>query len=220
MLKERIAAREEINVAIASFAMSDDKFTAAVTEESCDLVFLDGQHSALNEESLPVFCAKANALGVPVLFRIKHTELAFLTGNYLDLGPLAIVIPQVEDPKSVQQAIDNFYYPPVGKRGWGPTHAYGKESIADRREYADWWNRTGVLAIQLESVHAIRNAQAFVLPGVDMVMYGPKDLSFSLEAEPDSGFGSEAECYAFVERELADAPVKVTRGGNPFGRGL
>lgn len=218
MLKERIAAKEDINVALASFTMSDDALKAAVTKESYDLVFLDGQHSALNEEAVPAFCAKANALGVPVLFRIKHNELAFLTGNYLDLGPLGIVIPQVEDPRSVQQAIDNFYYPPVGKRGWGPTHAYGKENIADRREYADWWNRTGILGIQLESVHAIRNAKTFVLPGVDMVMYGPKDLSFSLEAEGDDPFGSIEECYAFAESELADSSVKVTRGGNPFGR--
>lgn len=219
-LKQRIVNKESINIALAWFSMSEEEISDVLKKNAYDMVFLDGQHSALNEEQIPVFCQKAEKEGVPVLFRIKHTKLAFLTGNYLDLGPMGIVIPQVESVETVREAIDNFYYPPIGKRGWGPSHAYGKQNIQGRREYADWWNKNGILAIQLESLNAVKKARDFVLPGVDMIMYGPMDLTFSIEEQSDKNFTSLDDCYNKVEKDLFDMPVKLTRRGNPFGMDL
>ena len=56
---------------------------------------------------------------MPVQFRIKNTRHAYLIGNVLDLGPMAIEVPLVEDEAVVQEALDAFYYPQVGHRSWG-----------------------------------------------------------------------------------------------------
>ena len=42
---------------------------------------------------LVAFCSTAQDLGMPVQFRIKNTRHAYLIGNVLDLGPMAIEVP-------------------------------------------------------------------------------------------------------------------------------
>ncbi len=79
-------------------------------------------------------------------------------------------------------------------------------------------NFHGILAIQQESVNAIQHAASLVLPGVDLVLFGPKVLAFSLEAQPDALFADCEAYYEHVHRILADAPVKVSRQGNPWSR--
>ena len=63
---------------------------------TADIFSIDAQHAPYDEESLVSFCAAAAQVDVPVQLRIKHTRHAILIGNYLDLGPMAIMVPQVE----------------------------------------------------------------------------------------------------------------------------
>jgi 4-hydroxy-2-oxoheptanedioate aldolase len=124
-LKQRLHRGETLKVVASSLGASRSQLEDTLSQDSYDLVAVDSQHAAFNEEKLVTFCAMAAELGVAVQFRIKNTRQAYLIGNYLDLGPLAIVVPQVEDEATVDEAIDAFYYPPVGKRSWGPSSGYG-----------------------------------------------------------------------------------------------
>ena len=83
------------------------------------LVAVDSQHSPYNEDRLVDFCNVANELGIFVNFRIKHTRNTYLIGNYLDLGPSGIEVPQVELDETVDEAVAAFYYPQQGIRSWG-----------------------------------------------------------------------------------------------------
>ena len=65
----------------------------------------------------------AAEIGIPVQFRIKHTRHAYLIGNILDLGPMAIEVPLVEDEAIVDEALAAFYYPQVGKTQLGRSGA-------------------------------------------------------------------------------------------------
>ena len=154
---------------------------------------------------------------MPVQLRIKHqnTRNAYLIGNILDLGPLAIVVPQVETEATVDEAIDAFYYPPIGKRSWGPSSGYGFNPDLDRLEYAEWWNNNGILSLQLESVDAIINARKLSKPGVDMLMFGANDLGFSLETYPSPPFKTVEECFQHVVEQMEGTQVKVGVGYTP-----
>ena len=59
-------------------------------------IFTDSQHSAFSEETLAQLAGAAHDVGIPLQFRIKHTQFTYLIGNWLDLGPLMIEVPQVE----------------------------------------------------------------------------------------------------------------------------
>lgn len=208
-LKQRLHKGEAIKVAGASLNVSKSQLQDLLSKDSYDLVAVDGQHSAFNEEKLVTFCAMAAELGVPVQLRIKHTRQAYLIGNYLDLGPLAVVVPQIEDEATVLEAIDAFYYPPLGKRSWGPSSGYGFKPGRERKEYAEWWNHNGILILQLESVNAVINARKLAKPGVDMFVFGPNDLSFSLESYPDPLFKTVDDCIRHVVKQMEGSQVKV-----------
>ena len=208
-LKQRIRKGEIINIGMASLSASRSELAEILSQDSYDLIFADAQHSAFNEEQLVSFCAHLAELGVPVQFRIKHTRRAYLIGNYLDLGPLAIVVPQVESEATVDEAIHAFYYPPLGKRSWGPSSGYGIQDRADRLEYAEWWNANGILSLQLESVDGIINARKLAKPGVDMLVFGANDLRFSLETYADPPFKTVEECFQYVVKQMEGTQVKV-----------
>jgi len=217
-LKQSIHDGEVINIAFASMDMTKDGLEDLLSKGVCDLVGVDIQHNPYNEERLVAFCEIAADLGVPVQLRIKHPKQAYLVGNYLDLGPLSVVVPLVEDEATVDEAIEAFYYPPVGRRSWGTRWAYGFNNIQDRLKYAEWWNRNGILTLQLESVKAVTNVRKLAKPGVDMFVFGAMDLSFDLEKHPESPFESVEHCCQHVVEQVSDIDVRVGVGYVPFTR--
>jgi 4-hydroxy-2-oxoheptanedioate aldolase len=217
-LKQRIHSKETIKIAGGvSFGCTHDEMEAVLSQDDYDLIGTDHQHAAANEDKLVEFCAMADEFGIGVQLRIKHTRHAYLIGNLLDLGPLAIVVPQVEKIETVDEAIDAFYYPQTGKRSWGPSSGYGIKRGMERLEYAEWWNNTGILILQIESVDAVINVRKLAKSGVDMVTFGENDLNFSIESYPSSPFANLQECIAHVQAQLADTHVKVGAGHTPSG---
>ena len=217
-LKQRMHRGEVIKVASASIGVEKKQLEDILSKDDYDLVGVDSQHSPFNEEKFVAFCATAEELDIPVQFRIKHTRHTYLIGNYLDLGPLAIVVPQVEEEATVLEAIDAFYYPPIGKRSWGGAARYGIKDRSDRLEYAKWWNDNGILILQLESIDAITNAKKLAKPGVDMLVFGAMDLSFSLESYPEHPFRTVEECIRHVQKQMEGTQVKVGVSNSPSGR--
>ncbi len=217
-LKQRIHDGDPLNIAWASLAMGEAELEERLTAEPADLVFVDIQHAPYAEAELVTFCDRAKALGVPPLLRIRHTHFAHLAGNYADLGPLGILVPMVETPATVDEAIENFYYPPIGKRSWGPWNAYGYGEIEDRVAYGEWWNSHGVLALQIETIEGVLEARALAKPGVDLLLFGSNDLSFSLEAHLESLFASVEDCIRHVAEQTAGTGVRVAAGMLPYGK--
>jgi len=140
--------------------------------------------------------------------RIKHTRNAYLIGNYLDLGPSGVEVPQVETEATVDEAIASLYYPPVGERSWGQP-LEGANIPTERVEYAQWWTECGALWLQIESIAGVTNARNLAKPGVDCFSFGPNDLTFSLEAHPHHPLRSVDDCVRYVVKQLQDSSVAV-----------
>ncbi len=189
-------------------------------QDDYGFVSTDSQHGAFNEERLTQFCAAAEGLGIPVIFRIKHTYLTFLVGNLLDLGPSGIEVPQVEEEATVEEAVKYFYYPQVGKRSWGGGARVGIGERSDRLEYAKWWNERGVLWMQIESLRSVTGARRLAKKGVDCLSWGPADLSFDREAHPDHPLQSNDDCVEHAVRVLEGTGTRLmVRSGDPDLRG-
>ena len=186
-----------------------DRFDQILSSDDYDFVSVDGQHSPLNEETLAAFCDMAAEADVFVNFRIKHTFLTYLVGNYLDLGPCGIEVPQVELASTVEEAVKYFYYPQDGYRSVGGRHRRGEKEHGDFLEYAAFWNSFGVLWIQVESVDAVQNVHKLVRPGVDCVSFGPTDLALSIDSYPNHGLKSVEDCVAYAVKSLEGTGVGV-----------
>ena len=206
-VKQRINAGEIISIAGVSMNATREELEHAANQY--DMFSIDGQHSPFSEEELVAFCAKAEALDMPVQFRIEHTRHTYLIGRYLDLGPTAILVPEVREEATVDEAIKYFYYPQKGKRSWGGTARRGINKRPDRLEYAAWWNDYGVLCIQLESVDAVINCRQLAKPAVDLVNFGPNDLAFDIECYHKPPVQTLDECVQHVVKELNGSGVRV-----------
>jgi 2-keto-3-deoxy-L-rhamnonate aldolase RhmA len=185
-----------------------ERFEAILRQGPYDFVSIDSQHTAFNEERVEKFCAMAEELDVFVQFRIKHTRHAYLVGNYVDLGPCGVEVPQTEHESTAEEALHYFYYPPAGGRSYGGRArraAQGKDPVA----YADWWNRFGVLWLQIESVEAVTHSRQLALPGVDCLSFGPIDLTFSLKAHPRHPFQTVDDCVRYVAQALEGTTTRV-----------
>ena len=209
-LKQRIRDGEIVIGVSAPMSASRSQLEDILGKDSYGFVAVDSQHSPFNEERLVEFCAIAEELDIPVQFRIKHTRHAYLIGNILDLGPMGVEVPLVEEESTVREAIDAFYYPQVGKRSWGGAARHGVQGREDRLEYAGWWNSHGILCLQMETIDAVTNARKLALPGVDCLTWGPADLSFSIEAHPEHPFKTVDDCVRHVLKQLDGTNIRIS----------
>ncbi len=207
--KQRIRAGELLFGASLAMRPDADWLREVVAGRPYDFVWVDAQHSPFSEHRLVAFCAAAGEVGVPVVFRLKHTRLTWLVGNFLDLGPTGIEVPQVETEATVDEAVANFYYPPRGIRSWGGAARHG---FSDQRlaEYASLWQETGALAMQIESISATTNAaRRFAKDGVDFFTIGPADMTLDIQHHPNHALKSVDDCVSYLARDLRGTGKQV-----------
>lgn len=209
-LKHRVRSGEIVTGLGVSMDSGRDDLERFLEQGGIDFFNVDCQHGRHSEDRIVSFCASADALGVPVILRIKHTRHTYLIGNYLDLGPSGILVPEVKEEATVREAVHFFYYPQFGGRSWGGSARLGIRDRPDRLEYAAWWNDTGVLWLQLESVEAVINCRKLALDGVDVLTFGPNDLMFDIERYRRPPFRTLDECVRHVAREMEGTGVAVS----------
>ena len=161
-----------------------------------DFLLLDRQHGSWGEEStIAALVAMAAGSAVPMA-RVARNDYTMI-GRLLDEGVLGIVVPMVHTPEDAKIAADACRFPPVGTRswGWGRARFYGNH-------YASWIDEQLFLAVQIESIQAVENAEAILAtPGVDGCWLGPSDLALSMGISPHVMFEREDHARA-IERVL------------------
>jgi 4-hydroxy-2-oxoheptanedioate aldolase len=211
-LRQRIVSGEILVAMRGSLATSKNELADLWSTGHYDYVWIDSQHTPYSDERLVAYCAAAEELGIDVQLRIPHTRDAHKVGRYLDFGLSAVLVPEVMEPETVDDAIAYAHYGPIGRRSWGGLHRRGFAPTVDRRAYSDWWNGFVVLGIQAESVEAVQNIRKLAKPGVSVVTFGPMDLSFSLEAHPEFPLRNLDDCIRQVAADLEGTGIRLAMG--------
>lgn len=98
----------------------------------------------------------------------------------LDAGALGVIFPFVENAEGAKAAIESTFYPPIGKRGFGPFHAGSRWGLG-LRDYAEQADDAILRVLMLESKDAVENAEEIMaVEGIDVAFLAPFDLSQSL----------------------------------------
>lgn len=145
-----------------------------------DYVFLDGEHSGFDLETLQDVIAAAARAGITPI--VRPAELLYsLTARLLDVGAQGVILPRVEDPKLLQEAVSWTRFPPLGKRGFGmmaPVLDYEPRGMPEIVEHC---NANTLVVTQFESRLALERADELLsIEGVDVALVGPADLSIAL----------------------------------------
>jgi len=138
------------------------------------------EHGGFDLETAQDMIATAVAAGITPLVRVAELQYA-LVARLLDVGAQGIVLPRVEDPEILAEALSWMRYPPEGKRGFGvlpPVLDYEQQSMDAIMSHL---NAHTAAIVQFETRTALDRAdQLLALPGVHIAMIGPADLSVSL----------------------------------------
>ncbi len=162
-----------------SLALGSPLAAEALASTGIDFILVDNQHGSFGPDStIACFMAMAGGGAIPMA-RTARNDYTMI-GRLLDEGALGIVIPMVHTVEDAKAAADACRLPPVGTRswGWGRAARYGDD-------YADGVNDQVFVAVQLESIQAVENAEAILsTPGVDGCWAGPADLALSMGIHP------------------------------------
>jgi 2-keto-3-deoxy-L-rhamnonate aldolase RhmA len=214
-LRQRIK-EGEVLVALRGSLQTDKNQLADIWSTGhYDYIWIDAQHTPFSEEQLVNYCRAAEELGIDVQLRIPHTRHAYMVGRYLDFGLSAVLIPEVMEVETVDDAIAYAYYGPIGRRSWGGIFRRGLRGVAkdmDRHAYAAWWNDYVILSLQVESVEAVTHIRKLAKPGVSVVTFGPRDLSFSLEDHPQYPLQNVDDCMRNVADQLQGTGIRLAMG--------
>ena len=214
-LRQRIQAGEVLVALRGSLNTSKSQLADIWATGRYHYIWIDSQHTAYSDEQFVAYCRAAEELGIDVQLRIPHTRHAYLVGRYLDLGCSAVLVPEVMEVETVDDALGYAYYPQVGRRSWGGAARRGLRGVAqgmDRLAYAAWWNDYVILSIQVESVEAVTNIRKLAKPGVSVVTFGPNDLAFNMEGHAGYPFTSVPDCMRNVTAQLDGTGIRLAMG--------
>ena len=145
-----------------------------------DYVFIDMEHGSYDLETVQDMIRSSNDVGITPIVRVGEL-LYSLVARLLDSGAQGIILPRVEDPAILREALSWMRFPPAGKRGYGVNPTMVRYEARSFPEIIEHQNRNTVSVVQFETTTAMERADELLsLPGFDIAMVGPADLSISL----------------------------------------
>jgi 4-hydroxy-2-oxoheptanedioate aldolase len=181
--------------------------TTLTCQAGIDFLWIDTEHAPYGAEGLEVVPTLARQQGVAPMIRVAWNDPALIK-KACDVGASAIMVPQVNTAEEAARAVQYTFYPPLGQRGISPFWPL----VAGQ----DWGHviRTAndemVLIVQIESVQAYENLDAISqVPGIDVLLVGPMDLSASLGKITQTGSPEVQAVMRDIPRRLAGSGVAV-----------
>ena len=177
---------------------------AAIYQTGPDWVWIDNEHSPWGPESVGMLCIMARQTGISAVIRVPWNTPGDIKKAY-DVGAVGVMVPQVDNPEEVREAISYAKYPPKGERGIAPWFAMSMGvSPADVLANA---NDETMLIIQMESAEAYENIdETLKIEDFEVLLVGPSDLAASL------GVPGQIH-HAKVENAMLDVAQKIKGTG-------
>ena len=177
--RERLAKGETVlGCAIQSYRSPEIARTFAAA--GFDYVFIDMKHGSFNLETVHDMIVAAAGAGITPIVRVAEL-LYSLVARLLDSGAQGIILPRVEDPRLLEEALSWLRFPPQGKRGFGVNGTMIDYEARSFAEIIDHQNRNTLAVVQFETTTAFERADELLsVKGMDIAMVGPADLSISL----------------------------------------
>ncbi len=145
-----------------------------------DWTFIDTEHGCFDLETVQDLVRTALLTTLTPIVRVADLQYS-LVARALDMGAEGIIFPRVESPELLERAVSWTKFPTRGVRGFGlaaPQVGYKAHTF---QEIIDHLNQNVLVVLQVETRTALdRREELLAVPGVDIVMVGPADLSISL----------------------------------------
>jgi 2-keto-3-deoxy-L-rhamnonate aldolase RhmA len=164
-----------------------------------DFMFIDMEHGAYTIETVADLIKVARLAGIVPLVRVPDPHY-FLLSRPLDAGAMGLMVPRIEDPATVEHIVRSVKYPPLGTRGCSTFKGHSDYTRVVLREFTNFQNEEVLVILQIERREAIERIEEIAaVPGVDVCLIGPNDLTLSLGASSRH----DPAVIAAIERVIA-----------------
>jgi 4-hydroxy-2-oxoheptanedioate aldolase len=177
-----------------------------------DWMLIDAEHAPIDDLTLArIVGSVAQAKGPAPIVRVVENTTAAIK-RALDLGAFGVLVPMVNSASEAERAVMAAKFPPVGERSFGSPFAPLAFGLSNP-EYLAQANQETLLIVQAESQTALENIDTILsVPGIDMVLIGPADLSISLRLPLDF-----SEANTELENAVKTILKAAKRAGIPAG---
>jgi len=182
MLRDGLKLRAKLAAGDICLGTWTDSCDPCIAELLCgsgfDFLMIDGEHGALNIETIQRLIMATRNTGVAAMVRVPWND-PVLIKPILDAGAAGILVPMVKTAEEARLAVAACTYPPAGIRGFGPR----RPSDYEREGYDYIDQASGMLTVwvQIEHVDGVNNIEEIVrTPGLSGVLIGSNDLSASM----------------------------------------
>jgi 4-hydroxy-2-oxoheptanedioate aldolase len=166
-------------------------------------MLIDQQHGLGGHDSMVDCLVAAKAANMPALVRVADNDQG-LVGRALDAGAQGVVCPLISSASDAERFVQAVKYPPQGLRSWGPYRAQLNFS-GDYLSKANGWT---IACPQIETKGALDAIDDILrIDGVDMVCFGPNDLSAALTGRFDIQAREVKEAMALVLAKCRERSV-------------
>jgi 4-hydroxy-2-oxoheptanedioate aldolase len=151
------------------------EMTAAL---SFDAIWLDLEHHAPSVVQAQELIRAARA-GGPVDIVVRPGKGEFMRmGRLLEAGAHGIMYPRCESPEEAAEVVRWAKFAPIGERGFDGAGADSDYMAHSMGEYLRRANSNTFIIVQVEDQRSVERCDQLIqVPGVDMLMLGPADLS-------------------------------------------
>jgi 4-hydroxy-2-oxoheptanedioate aldolase len=151
-----------------------------------DFCRIDNEHAWRQDNSLENMIRAGKLSNTAVLARVDRDN-PYTVRKALELGPDALVIPQIKNKQDVEAYIKWAKFPPLGSRGFSNLNQSAHYGLIDSKEWIEWSNTEILIGVMIETAQAVKEVDSILsTPGLDFVLIGPADLSLSLNLpKPD-----------------------------------
>lgn len=154
--------------------------TQLLVNAGFDFIIIDNEHGIFSIESVAGLSQAARQVGLTPLVRVTDLTYAYLAQS-LDGGAQGIMLPRVTSMEQVREAVQIMKYPPEGIRGCALSRGHTDFKSGPVAEAIKAENEETMLIVQVETRQALDEIEAIAtVPGVDVALIGPTDLSISL----------------------------------------
>ena len=145
-----------------------------------DFVYVDMEHGRFSLETAAGLIQTIRLTDMVPLVRVPDNQY-HLIARVLDAGARGVMIPRVETREQAEKAVQAVRYPPLGQRGLAVARGHNDYKRQDSIVFSQEANRENLVIVQIESKQAVECVDEIVsVPGVDIALIGPGDLSQSL----------------------------------------
>ena len=183
-----------------SLPLPSSVLASMISESSPDFAWIDTEHAPYGTEALDAIPTLLRQRGVAPLIRVAWNDPALIKKAY-DVGAVAVMVPQVDTAEEAAKAVQFAKYPPEGKRGLSPM--WTRIAGEDWNHVIKTANEETVLIVQCESQQAFDNIDEIKqVPGIDVILVGPLDLSASVGRITETGSKEVQEIMEAVPQKL------------------